>query len=80
MPCVPVQTVAEVANHPHTFARELIVYRTTPAGVTWELLGSPLRLTATPPAIGAPIGQPAKPDRDYLIEQGLLKGKSPGAL
>jgi crotonobetainyl-CoA:carnitine CoA-transferase CaiB-like acyl-CoA transferase len=72
--CVPVQTVAEIANHPHTCARELIVHRATPEGIAWELLGSPLRLNVTPPAIGAPIGKPAKPERTYLIEQGLLPG------
>ncbi len=73
IPCVPVQTVAETATHPHTSARELIVHRTTPEGVAWELLGSPLRLSATRPAIGAPIGAPAQPERACLIEQGLLK-------
>lgn len=71
--CVPVQTVAEVTKHPQTLARELIVYRTDQAGIKWELLGSPLRLSATTPSIGAPITNPGKPDRAELIRNGWLK-------
>lgn len=54
----PVATVAEACAHPQTLARGLIVTRRDEAGTPWELLGSPLRLSATPATIGAPLGQP----------------------
>ncbi len=41
---------------PQTLARELIVMRRDAAGTEWEMLASPLRLYATPPQIGMPIG------------------------
>ncbi|MDP1693647.1 MAG: CoA transferase [Burkholderiaceae bacterium] len=57
-PGVPVATVAQAACHPQTLARELIVRRRDAAGTEWELLASPLRLQATPPRVGMPLGLP----------------------
>ncbi len=50
----PVQTVADVVAAPMTAARRLIVF----SADGWPLLGSPLKLSRTPPRVGAAIGQP----------------------
>ncbi len=54
----PPSTVAEACTHPQTLARELIVTRTDPEGRSWEVFGSPMRLSATPARIGTLIGAP----------------------
>ena len=52
----PVKSVAEVAVAPLTAARQLIVMSSD--AEPWPLLGSPLRLCATPPRVAQAIGQP----------------------
>jgi crotonobetainyl-CoA:carnitine CoA-transferase CaiB-like acyl-CoA transferase len=64
--CAPVHTVAEVAAHPHAAARELILYRTSASGTRWEMLRSPLGLSATPPRPGEPIGMPEPVDSKWV--------------
>jgi crotonobetainyl-CoA:carnitine CoA-transferase CaiB-like acyl-CoA transferase len=49
-----VQTVADVVAAQMTAARRLIVFSSD----GWPLLGSPLRLSRTPPRVGAAISQP----------------------
>ena len=39
-------------------ARGLIVRRRDAAGIEWELLGSPMRLSGTPSVVGMPLGPP----------------------
>lgn len=55
-PAGPVASVAAACADPQTLARELIVMRRDAAGTDWEMLSSPLRLTATPARVGMPIG------------------------
>ena len=64
-PAAPVATVGQAASHPQTLARELIVRRRDAAGTEWELLASPLRLQATPPRIGMPLGTPHHGTMDW---------------
>ncbi len=64
-PAAPVATVGQAASHPQTLARELIVRRRDAAGTEWELLASPLRLQATPPRIGMPLGTPYHGTMDW---------------
>jgi crotonobetainyl-CoA:carnitine CoA-transferase CaiB-like acyl-CoA transferase len=52
----PVKSVAQVAEAPLTAARQLIVMSSD--AEPWPLLGSPLRLSATPPRVARAIGQP----------------------
>lgn len=52
----PVLSVAAACMQPQTVARDLVVLRRDAAGTQWELIASPLRLSATPPHIGTPIG------------------------
>ncbi len=79
--CVPVKTVGEVVNHPHTIARDLIVERSSPDGAIWKLLGSPLRLDATPPRVGAPIGRLSDSDQRLLTRfERSIKDCSPAPI
>jgi crotonobetainyl-CoA:carnitine CoA-transferase CaiB-like acyl-CoA transferase len=64
-PGVPVASVGQAACHPQTLARELIVRRRDAAGTEWELLASPLRLQATPPQVGMPLGRPQQGAMDW---------------
>jgi crotonobetainyl-CoA:carnitine CoA-transferase CaiB-like acyl-CoA transferase len=52
----PIKNVAAVADAPRTKARDLIVMSSDVE--PWPLLGSPLRLMATPPRVARAIGQP----------------------
>ena len=52
----PVASVADACADPQTLARELIVVRRDASGTDWEMLASPLRLSATPARVGMPIG------------------------
>jgi crotonobetainyl-CoA:carnitine CoA-transferase CaiB-like acyl-CoA transferase len=51
-----VASVAGACADPQTLARELIVVRRDANGTDWEMLASPLRLSATPARVGMPIG------------------------
>ncbi len=55
-PAGPAASVARACSDPQTLARELIIVRRDADGTDWEMLGSPLRLSATPPRVGTPIG------------------------
>jgi len=48
VPCGPVNTAADIAVDPHVAARELIVAVPHPGGGTVDVVGSPVRLGATP--------------------------------
>ncbi len=51
----PVLTASEALTAPQTHSRNLLSYANDLDGDTWPLLGSPLRLTATPPVLGKPM-------------------------
>ena len=52
----PVNTVSEVAQHPQTVARELIVERPSRNGAMWPLLASPIRMKPHSPAVRRACG------------------------
>ena len=54
--CVPVMSVREVAMHPQTAARELIVERPDKSGAVWPLLASPIRLAPFPAKVCRALG------------------------
>lgn len=64
-----VLSVSEVAAHPQTLARNLIIWRADADNVEWPLLGSPMRLEGTPPRVSEPIGAlgSGNPSIDALI-------------
>ena len=53
IPCSPVRTFAEVAEHPQTKVRELFPTIDTPAG-PHRVTGTPIKMSATPARIGPP--------------------------
>ena len=55
-----VHSVADACHHPQTIERELIVKRPDSRGQVWEVFGSPMRLSRTPPQIGSVIGAASK--------------------
>ncbi len=50
VPCAPVQTAADIAADPHVTARELIVSVPHPGGGEIDVVGTAIKLTATPVA------------------------------
>jgi crotonobetainyl-CoA:carnitine CoA-transferase CaiB-like acyl-CoA transferase len=54
--CAPINSVSEVATHPQTLARELIVERPAKNGNLWPLLASPIRLSPSPLCVRRAIG------------------------
>lgn len=83
--CVPVNAVSEVATHPQTVARELIVQGLARDGKSWPLLACPIRLrpwrTASRRAIGAVGADLDEVLQDWDIENGSSRthgeGKKP---
>jgi crotonobetainyl-CoA:carnitine CoA-transferase CaiB-like acyl-CoA transferase len=64
---VPIQTVREAAMMPHTIERKL--WFTMPeGGVEYPMLGSPLRLTVTPPRI-THLALPMNNDREAILDE-----------
>ena len=53
VPCGPINDLDEVFENPQVLARGLRVDLPHPSGATAKLVGSPMRLSATPPAYGA---------------------------
>ncbi len=71
----PILNVREAAIHPQTLARGLIVDGEWETG-PWPLLGSPMKLSKTPPRVKRPINRPEKPTSDVLAKFGILRGKA----
>lgn len=72
-----VKSVAEVAAAPRTTARDLIVMSHDKE--PWPLLGSPLRLSETPPRVAKAIGQPEPLSSTLEHELGLDMPSAPRA-
>ncbi len=69
--CVPIMSVAESVAHESTKTRELVREYSGFGGHKWPLLGSPMRLSKTPPVIANPVGLPVQLDDDVLKEFGI---------
>ncbi len=67
----PVLTVREVAEHPQTLARELLLHRATTDGEEWAVLASPLRLCETPPKVGRVMSRLGEDDAEVIAAFGL---------
>ena len=70
---VAVKSVAEVVDNPRTTSRGLMASSTGPN--PWPLLGSPLRLTLTPPHIDRAIGKPQPVSPELERELGLAAAR-----
>lgn len=73
----PVKSVAQVAEASLTKARQLIVMSSD--ADPWPLLGSPLRLGATPPRVARAIGQPESLSDALARELGLDTSPKPAS-
>jgi len=61
---VPVQSIADMLDHPQTKARALMQMHDGPDGLHWPLIGSPMVFSNLKLAIGDVIGQPQTVDAD----------------
>ncbi|MEC7202542.1 MAG: CoA transferase [Pseudomonadota bacterium] len=68
----PVLNVSEAAIHPQTLARALIVDGEWETG-PWPLLGSPMKLSKTPPQVRRPINRPEAPTAEVLAKFGIRR-------
>lgn len=66
----PILNVSEAAVHPQTLARDLIVDGEWETG-PWPLLGSPMKLSKTPPRVRRPINRPESPTPEVLAKFGI---------
>ena len=48
MPCGPVNSAADIAADEHTSARHMIVHVEHPSGVPIDIVGAPIKFSATP--------------------------------
>lgn len=76
----PVATVEDVLSHDQTAARELMIERPTADGGQWTVLGSPMRLRATPAAVATAMPRLGFPDPGLVAEFGLAAEHTPDAL
>lgn len=67
----PVNTVSEVARHPQTGARDLIVERPSRNGTMWPLLASPIRITPHSPAVRRALGGVGEDFSEVSADWGL---------
>lgn len=71
MRCVPVNSVSEVATHPQTVARELIVQGLSRDGRAWPLLACPIRLQPLQPAVRRAIAAVGADLAEVLRDWGI---------
>jgi crotonobetainyl-CoA:carnitine CoA-transferase CaiB-like acyl-CoA transferase len=74
VPCGPINDYAEAFADPHVRAREMVVELDHPALGRMRTLGSPLKMSETPPAIGRPAPRLGEHTREVLREAGLTDG------
>jgi crotonobetainyl-CoA:carnitine CoA-transferase CaiB-like acyl-CoA transferase len=74
VPCGPINDYAEAFADPHIRAREMVVEIDHPALGRMRTLGSPLKMSETPPAIGRPAPRLGEHTREVLREAGLTDG------
>jgi crotonobetainyl-CoA:carnitine CoA-transferase CaiB-like acyl-CoA transferase len=76
--CAPVLTVGEVAGSAQVAARGLLLSRPTSDGDAWTVIGSPLRLRATPGTVRRAMARLGAEDA-IIIGEFALRESPPGA-
>jgi len=75
----PVRSVADACADAQTVARDLVIRRRDAAGTEWELIGSPMRLSATPARTGTPIGPSVRGPLQWGDETAVAASTPPTA-
>jgi crotonobetainyl-CoA:carnitine CoA-transferase CaiB-like acyl-CoA transferase len=71
VPCGPIQSIADMAAHPQTAAREMVVALEHPRAGSTRALGLPIKLSATPGSLNRPAPVLGQHTREVLAEFGF---------
>jgi len=71
IPCGPINTYADAFADPHVRARNMVVEIDHPALGTLQTLGSPIKMSETPPVVGRRVPRLGEHTREVLREAGL---------
>jgi formyl-CoA transferase len=71
IPCGPINTYADAFADPHVRARDMVVEIDHPALGTLQTLGSPIKMSDTPPVVGRRVPRLGEHTREVLREAGL---------
>ena len=71
VPCGPIQSIADMAAHPQTAAREMVVALEHPRAGSTRALGLPIKLSATPGSVTRPAPVLGQHTREVLAEFGF---------
>ena len=75
IPCGPINTYAEAFADPHTKARAMIAELDHPTLGRIPTLGSPIKMSETPPVVGAHVPRLGEHTREVLGEAGLTESE-----
>ena len=75
VPCGPIQGIADMAAHPQTAAREMVLELEHAAAGATRTLGLPIKLSATPGKVTRPAPQLGEHTREVLAEFGFARGE-----
>ena len=71
VPCGAIQSIADMAAHPQTAAREMVVALEHPRAGSTRALGLPIKLSATPGSVNRPAPLLGQHTREVLAEFGF---------
>jgi crotonobetainyl-CoA:carnitine CoA-transferase CaiB-like acyl-CoA transferase len=71
IPCGPINTYAEAFSDPQVPARDMVVEIDHPALGPLRTLGSPIKMSETPPQVGRRVPRLGEHTREVLLEAGL---------
>jgi formyl-CoA transferase len=71
IPCGPLNTYADAFADPQVVAREMVVEIDHPALGRLKTLGSPIKMSGTPPAVGRHVPRLGEHTREVLLEAGF---------
>ncbi|HYN06324.1 MAG TPA: CoA transferase [Vicinamibacterales bacterium] len=80
IPCGPINTYADAFADPHVQARQMVVEIDHPSLGTLKTLGSPIKMSDTPPVVGRHVPRLGEHTRDVLREAGLTDEEIAGVL